>query len=56
MAWKFLQDLGRRIRGVTLEDNAYQYLVQRISVTVQRGNAASVLGSLGDQSCGLAGF
>ena len=56
MALKFLQDLGRRIRKVTLADNVYQYLVQRISVAVQHGNAALVLGSLGDQSCGLEGF
>ena len=56
MASKFIQDLGCRIRRMTLEDNAYQYLVQRISATVQHGNAASVLGSLGNQSCGLDGF
>ena len=55
-AQDFLRDLGRRVKTATLEDNAYQYLVQRISVAVQRGNAASVLGSLGDQSCGLGDF
>ena len=27
IALKILQDLGHRIRRVTLEDNAYQYLV-----------------------------
>ena len=43
------RELGRRVRRATLEPNAYQYLVQRISVAVQRGNAASVLGSLGSQ-------
>ena len=36
---------------VTLD--AYQYLVQRISVAVQHGNAASVLKSLGDKYCDL---
>ena len=55
-AQDFLRDLGRRVKKATLEDNAYQYLVQRISVAVQRGNAASFLGSLGDQSCGLGDF
>ena len=34
MALKFLQDMGCRIRRLTLEDNAYQYLVQKISVAV----------------------
>ena len=48
-AGEFFRELGRRVRRATLEPNAYQYLVQRISVVVQRGNAASVLGSLGSQ-------
>ena len=48
-AGEFFRELGRRVRRATLEPNAYKYLVQRISVAVQRGNAASVLGSLGSQ-------
>ena len=32
------------MRRATLEPNAYQYLVQRISVAMQQDNAASVLG------------
>ena len=55
-AKKFLQDLRRRLKRATLEDKAHQYLVQRISVAVQRGNAASVLGSMGDQLGGLEDF
>ena len=45
-AGDFFRELGRRVRRATLEPNAYEYFVQRISVAVQRGNAASVLGSL----------
>ena len=37
------------MRRATLEPNAYEYLVQRISVAVQRSKAASVLRSLGSQ-------
>ena len=55
-AQEFLRDLCRRVRRATLEDNAYQYLVQKISFAVQCGNATSVLGSLGNQSCGLETF
>ena len=46
-AGEFFRELGRRVRRATLEPNAYQYLVQRISLAVQQGNATSVLGSLG---------
>ena len=49
-AGEFFREPGRRMRRATLEPNAYQYLVQRISVAVQRGNAASVLGSVTGQS------
>lgn len=44
----FLKDLGRRIRQQTGESKALPYLLQRLSVAVQRGNSASVLGSLGE--------
>ena len=46
----------RRVTRATLEPNAYQYLVHRISVAVQQGNAASVLGSLGSQPSVLGDF
>ena len=55
-AKEFLKDLGHRVRKVTLEDNAYQFLVQRITLAVQHSVSTSVIGSLGDQSCGLGDF
>ena len=42
----FIKELGRRLMYVTEDPNSLQYLLQRLSVAVQRGNAASVLGSL----------
>ena len=43
----FLKDLGRRLRQVTGEDRAFSHLLQRVAVAVQRGNAASVMGTTG---------
>ena len=45
-AYTFLKDLGSRLMSVTMDSQARHYLFQRISVAVQRGNAASVLGTL----------
>ena len=42
---EFLRDLGNRLRQVTGEESSFAYLLQRLSVAVQRGNAASVLGT-----------
>ena len=42
----FLLDLGRRLSMATGEPRSYEFLLQRISVAIQMGNAASVLGSL----------
>ena len=47
---ELVSELGRRVRRATLEENSHQYLVQRIAIAVQWGNAASVLGSLGSQN------
>ena len=44
-AQMFFRELGRRIRDESGEPLAYQYLLQRISVAVQQGNAAAVLGT-----------
>ena len=44
-AQRFFRELGRRIRDESGEPLAYQYLFQRISVAVQQGNAAAVLGT-----------
>lgn len=43
---KFLEELGERIASVTGEKRAKEYLMQRISLAVQVGNAASVLGTM----------
>lgn len=45
-ATDFFHQLGRRIATVTGERRAAEFLLQRISVAVQRGNAASVLGTV----------
>ena len=39
---QFLKDLGNRLRQATGDENSNTYLIQRLSVSVQRGNAASV--------------
>jgi hypothetical protein len=52
LSLKFVLELGRRIRLYTEEENSVMYLLQRISVTIQRGNAISILGSL-PTSCNL---
>ena len=51
-ALSFIQDLSRHLRQVTGEPRSLEYLLQRISVTVQQGNAAAVLGTMG-RSAGL---
>ena len=45
-AFAFFQDLGRRIFANNAEPRSFQFLMQRLSVTVQRGNAACVLGTV----------
>ena len=42
---KFLTDLGHCLKLASGENSAYPFLLQRLSVAVQRGNAASVMGS-----------
>ena len=46
LAMKFVKDIGSRIEGVTGEKRSRCYLFQTISVAVQRGNAASVAGTV----------
>ena len=41
----FIRELGRRLQLVSADHNCFAYLIQHLSVAVQRGNAASVLGS-----------
>ena len=45
---EFLREMGRRLQLVSADHNTTTYLIQRLSVAVQRGNAASVLGSAGN--------
>ncbi len=42
---EFLRELDRRLQLVSADHNSCTNLIQRLSVAVQRGNAASVLGS-----------
>ena len=39
-------DLGRRTASVTAEPRSSQFLMQRLSVALQRGNAACILGTV----------
>ena len=43
----FIRDLGHRIQQRSGEVKSLTYLLQRLSVAVQRGNAISVMGSIG---------
>jgi len=45
-ALNFIHKLGRRISTVTGERRATEFLWQRLSVAIQRGNASSVLGTV----------
>ena len=49
-ALSFIQDLSRHLRQVTGEPRSLEYLLQQISVAVQQGNAAAVLGTMGRSS------
>ena len=40
-------ELGRHMRRVSGEVDSTVFLLQRLSIAVQRGNAASVLGTIG---------
>ena len=46
---RFLKGLGHRLKLASGESSAYPFLLQRLSGAVQRGNAASVMGSLGSE-------
>ena len=41
------KEVARRMEIATDDHFTHQHLVQRISVAIQRGNAAAVLGSMG---------
>ena len=43
----FLKELARRISLATEDNQAHSHLMQRLSMAVQRRNAAAVLGCIG---------
>jgi hypothetical protein len=45
-----LLKIGQKIQKITNESRSTSYLTQRISIAVQRGNAAPVLGTIEDSS------
>ena len=44
----FVSELGRRISAITGDVRETDYLRQRLSIAIQRGNALSIRGTLGD--------
>jgi hypothetical protein len=54
----FIKEVGKRITRATSEPRSTQFLLQRLSIAVQRGNADSILASLpsGDFLHELAGI
>ena len=46
---KFIKEIGRKITEKTNDKNATQHIIQAISMAVQRGNATSIVGTLGPQ-------
>ena len=55
-ALSFLHELGSRLISVSMEPQARNYLLQRISVAIQRANAAAVMGTLSSDSDDLSCF
>ena len=43
----FLRDLARRLTYATDDHQSHHFLLQRVAVAIQRGNAAAVLGTIG---------
>ena len=43
---KFLKDLGHKIRMISGQQNSSHFLLQSLEIEIQRGNAASVMGTL----------
>lgn len=49
-ATDFITELGRRLQIVTQDTRARMFLLQRLSVAMQRGNAACVLGTASEKA------
>ena len=45
-ASEFFKDLSKRIERVTSEPWSEQFILQTLSITIQRGNAACILGTI----------
>ena len=45
-AHSFIKELGHRLFQATLDSNSQWNMIQQVSMAVQRGNAAAVLGSM----------
>ena len=45
MGRKLIKEIGKRVQEVTGEKRSTFYLFQSISIAIQRGNAACVLGT-----------
>ena len=44
---KIIKDIERKIQDTTGEKHATEYLIQSLSMTIQRGNAVSIMGTVG---------
>ena len=49
MAAKFIKDIGSKITDATGEKRATSYLFQSLGIAIQRGNAASISGTVPSQ-------
>ena len=49
-ARNLFREVTHRVTAVTNEPQSHQSLLQRVAVAIQRGNAAAILGSIGDGS------
>jgi len=47
-AIEFLNDLGHRVQTVCQDTRVIMFLMQRLSVAMQRENAACILGTIAD--------
>lgn len=45
---KLIDEIGEKLSEKTRENRSKSYLIQRISIALQRGNAASILGTIPD--------
>lgn len=43
---KLIDEIGKKLIHITGESRSKNYLIRRISIATQRGNAASILGTI----------